>query len=63
MADNTPSAPAAPAMSGDFHQIMSAVMKRGDIGLALAVVATLVVLILPMPSWLLDVSLAFPRAA
>ena len=59
MADNTPSAPAAPAMTGGFQQIMSAVMKRGDIGLALAVVATLVVLILPMPSWLLDVSLAF----
>lgn len=59
MADNTPSAPAMPAMTGDFRQIMVAVMKRGDIGLALAVVATLVVLILPMPSWLLDVSLAF----
>ena len=59
MADNAPSAPAAPAMTGGLQQIMSAVMKRGDIGLALAVVATLVVLILPMPSWLLDVSLAF----
>ncbi len=34
-------------------------MKRGDIFFALGVVAILVVLILPLPTWLLDVSLAF----
>lgn len=34
-------------------------LGRSDIALALAVVATLVVLILPLPSWLLDVCLAF----
>ncbi len=33
-------------------------LKRGDIALALGVMAILVVLILPMPSWLLDISLA-----
>ncbi len=33
-------------------------LKRGDIALALGVVCILVVLILPLPSWLLDVSLA-----
>ena len=33
-------------------------LMRGDIALALGVVAILVVLILPMPSWLLDMSLA-----
>jgi flagellar biosynthesis protein FlhA len=38
---------------------LNAMLKRSDIALALAVVATLVVLILPMPSWLLDVCLAF----
>ena len=32
---------------------------RGDIMLALGVVAILVVLILPMPTWALDISLAF----
>lgn len=33
-------------------------LLRGDVALALGVVAILVVLILPMPSWMLDVSLA-----
>src|SRR3954453_2023186 len=33
-------------------------LKRGEIALALGVVAILVVLILPMPTWLLDFSLA-----
>ncbi len=33
-------------------------LKRGDIALALGVVCILVVLILPMPGWLLDVALA-----
>ena len=33
-------------------------LKRGDIALALGVIGILVVLIMPMPSWLLDISLA-----
>jgi len=33
-------------------------LKRGDIALALGVVCILVVLILPMPTWMLDVALA-----
>lgn len=38
--------------------LMRQLAKRGDIALALGVVAILVVLILPMPGWLLDFSLA-----
>jgi flagellar biosynthesis protein FlhA len=34
-------------------------IKRGEIALALGLVAVLSVLIFPMPSWLLDISLAF----
>ena len=34
------------------------ILKRGDIALALGIVCILVVLILPMPSWMLDISLA-----
>ncbi len=34
------------------------IMRRGDIALALGLVCILVVLILPMPSWLLDIALA-----
>ncbi|MCC6470711.1 MAG: flagellar biosynthesis protein FlhA [Alphaproteobacteria bacterium] len=33
-------------------------LRRSDVGLALGVTAILVVLILPMPTWLLDISLA-----
>jgi len=33
-------------------------LKRGEIGLALGVVAILLVLVVPMPRWLLDISLA-----
>ena len=40
-------------------QRILAVLRRGDIGLALVVVAILVVLILALPRWLMDVSLAF----
>ncbi len=34
-------------------------LKRGDIVLALVVVGILVVLVMPMPKWMLDISLAF----
>ena len=37
---------------------LAALLRRGEIALALGVVAILVVLILPMPTWLLDISLA-----
>ena len=37
----------------------NAASKRGDIFFALGVVVLVVVLILPMPTWLLDISLAF----
>ncbi|GAB4393685.1 MAG: flagellar biosynthesis protein FlhA [Kiloniellaceae bacterium] len=47
----------AGAGGGQFAAIVTA-LKRGDIALALGVVAILVVLILPMPSWMLDLSLA-----
>ncbi len=36
--------------------------KRGDIALAVGVIAILVVLIMPMPGWLLDISLALSLA-
>ena len=34
-------------------------LKRGDIVLALVVVGILVILVMPMPKWMLDISLAF----
>jgi flagellar biosynthesis protein FlhA len=37
---------------------LTEILKRGDIALALGIVCILVVLILPMPSWMLDISLA-----
>lgn len=46
--------------TGDFLRgRLASAMKRGDIMLALGVVAILVVLILPLPRWLLDLALAF----
>lgn len=36
-----------------------ALLKRSDLGLAVGIMAILIVLILPLPTWLLDVSLAF----
>ncbi len=44
---------------GFIRDRLASAAKRGDIMLALGVVAILVVLILPMPRWLLDFSLAF----
>ena len=42
----------SPAKIGDF-------IRKSDLGLAIGIMAILVVLILPLPTWLLDVSLAF----
>ncbi len=44
---------------GDFLTKAKDNLIKGDIGLALGISAILVVLIFPMPSWLLDISLAF----
>ena len=45
--------------TGDPLRQFADMLRRGDIALALGIVAILVVLILPMPTWLLDISLAF----
>jgi len=47
------------AVTFDLRETIVSVLQRGDILLALGVVAILVVLILPMPKWALDISLAF----
>jgi len=47
------------AVSFDLREMMVSILQRGDILLSLGVVAILVVLILPMPKWALDISLAF----
>ena len=46
------------AQGPDFFARAAGILRRGDIALALGVVSILVVLILPMPTWMLDVSLA-----
>ncbi|MBO32797.1 MAG: flagellar biosynthesis protein FlhA [Rhodospirillaceae bacterium] len=47
------------AISQDLFRRLTLPGSRGDIILALGIMAILVVLILPMPTWMLDVSLAF----
>jgi flagellar biosynthesis protein FlhA len=55
MTDITAAAPA-----GGFSAAKAlSVLKRSELGLAIAIMAILVVLILPLPTWLLDVLLAF----
>ena len=60
---------AAPEVSGEgasarattsdaFSGALKNITKRGDIALALGIVCILVVLLLPMPTWMLDFSLA-----
>jgi flagellar biosynthesis protein FlhA len=43
---------------GEMFGHLGKILRRGDIALALGIVCILVVLILPMPSWMLDISLA-----
>jgi flagellar biosynthesis protein FlhA len=43
----------------DIRNLMSSAFARGDIMMALGVIAILVVLIMPMPKWALDICLAF----
>ena len=53
--------PAGSGLAGPGRAIAAravAMLQRGDIALALGVVAILVVLVMPLPRWLLDVSLA-----
>ena len=52
-----PTLNAAPSGVAVLDKIV-ATLRRGEIVLGLAVVAILVTLILPMPTWLLDISLA-----
>jgi flagellar biosynthesis protein FlhA len=49
---------ASAASPGALFGKLKATLKRGEIAFALGVVAILAVLILPLPSWLLDMSLA-----
>ena len=58
MADTAASETSAPAAGGlDFRALLNRVM-RGDVALAVGILAILVMLLLPMPSMLLDFSLA-----
>jgi flagellar biosynthesis protein FlhA len=43
---------------GRWLNLLQSSLKRGEIALALGVISILIVLILPMPAWLLDISLA-----
>ena len=59
MADAAPQ-PAVPALfSPAVNAQLSKLAQRGDLLFAVGVVAILTVLILPLPKWLLDISLAF----
>lgn len=42
-----------------FKDLLIASTKRGDIFFALSIILMLVILIMPMPAWLLDIALAF----
>jgi flagellar biosynthesis protein FlhA len=57
MTDTTAAAPATPAASFGFGDV-GALLKRGDLALAVGVLTILVVLILPLPPFLLDLLLA-----
>ncbi len=48
----------APGGGGSLFASLGRLKEHGDVGMALGVVLILVVLILPMPRWLLDVALA-----
>ena len=49
----------APAGFGLNLATAQNILKRSDLGLAVGIMAILIVLILPLPTWLLDVCLAF----
>ena len=58
MADATSGTSAASSGRSKGSQRVMDILRRGDIAMALGVVAILVVLILPLPKWLMDISLA-----
>src|SRR4051794_23680864 len=50
---------AGPAFDwGAMSDPIAASLKRGDLGFAMGLVMIMVVLIMPLPAWLLDISLA-----
>ena len=57
MTDVTSAAP-SPAFNFTAAKAMGYI-RRSDLGLAIGIMAILVVLIVPLPTWLLDISLAF----
>jgi flagellar biosynthesis protein FlhA len=58
MSDQTTQAASPGATAGDYLGRLNTMLRRGDIALAMGVVSILVVLILPLPKWALDISLA-----
>ncbi|MEQ9189717.1 MAG: flagellar biosynthesis protein FlhA [Alphaproteobacteria bacterium] len=54
----TTSAPATGSLNPSLSALSDGLARRGDVFLALGLVAILVVLILPMPTWMLDMALA-----
>src|SRR5580692_750545 len=59
MADTSTALPTGPAAFVLNPASALEYLKRSDLGLAVGIMAILVVLILPLPRWLLDISLAF----
>ena len=57
--ESTSTAVTTTAQGAAAQAFLLKIAKRGDIIMALGVVCILVVLILPLPKWLLDISLAF----
>ncbi|HTP78748.1 MAG TPA: flagellar biosynthesis protein FlhA [Rhizomicrobium sp.] len=58
MADISAAQPNATGGFGFNLSTLSTVIRRSDLGLAVGIMAILVVLLLPLPPWLLDISLA-----
>ncbi|MDS4011595.1 MAG: flagellar biosynthesis protein FlhA [Defluviicoccus sp.] len=58
MTDTAAAAPATPGLLELLERRLGVLVGFRDMALALAVLATLAVLILPLPRWLLDISLA-----
>jgi flagellar biosynthesis protein FlhA len=51
--------PAAPASPHDALTALRDYLRYGEIALAIGILAILVVLLMPLPAWLLDISLSF----
>ncbi len=59
MAEASPATTSVEAPGAGWRDYLLALGRRGDLALALGVITILVVLILPLPTWLLDLGLAF----